>query len=234
MGATPGVCTAIAWRGPALETRCLTSTELTDWYLPLRYDVLHRELNWTVSGVQTPVDLRDAYDQESIAFGVLNGTDLIGASRLILSEAGNDLPSLRLLRSRGRQHPFALPSAEISRVMVRQDCRKLGVFRILLLSSLLIAASAEVQTLILSERDDARSARIMVNCGFARFADGFSFVDEIIAPNEPAATYVLDVQGSLDTNARQAIAAHRDMLLRAAEALFTASLENRAANSDPG
>lgn len=229
---TPGACGVITWRGKAFETRCLTPNELTDWYLPLRYDVLRRELNWTIGDVQAPADLRDACDHESIAFGVLSGgNDLIGASRLILPTGGDDLPSLRLLRSLGRQPRFPLPTAEISRVMVRRDCRKLGVFRILLLSSLLIAEGAKVRTLIVSERDEARSARTMANCGFARFADGFSFVDEIIAPNEPAATYVLDVHRSLDADSRQAIAAQRELLLRAAEALFTAGLADRTAGS---
>ena len=227
-GATTRACGAIAWRGRTLETRCLTSTELTDGYLPLRYDVLRCELNWTVREVTTPADLRDAYDRESVAFGVLGAEPpLIGASRLIL-------PSVRLLRSLGRQPRFALPTAEISRVMVRRECRKLGLFRILLLSGLLLAESTEVRTLIMSERDDARSARLMANCGFVRYADGFSFVDDTIAPNEPAATYVLDVCRSVGVESRQAMAAHREMLLRAADALFVAGLAAQTAGSYSG
>jgi hypothetical protein len=233
--ATAQACGAIAWRGRALEARCLTATELTDWYLPLRYDVLRSELHWTVGEVRTPADLRDAYDRESVAFGVLGaGAHLIGASRLILPAGGGDLPSVRLLQSLGRGPRFTLPAAEISRVMVRRDCRKLGVFRILLLSGLLLAGDAEVRTLIMSERDDARSARMMASCGFVRFADGFSFVDETIAPDEPAATYVLDVYRSLGAESREAVAAHREVLLRAADGLFTAALADRTAGSDCG
>ncbi len=235
MGEAPTACGAIAWRGRAIETRCLTATELTDRYLPLRYDVLRRELHWTIGDMRTPADLRDAYDRESVAFGVLGaGADLIGAARLILPAGGGDLPSVRLLRSLGRRSHFALPAAEISRVMVRRDCRKLGVFRILLLSGLLLAESAEARALIMSERDDARSARVMATCGFVRFADGFSFVDEMIAPDEPAATYVLDVHRSLGAESRQAIAAHREMLLRAADGLFSAGLADQTAGSDRG
>ena len=234
-GAAARACRAIAWRGRTLATRCLTSTELTDGYLPLRFDVLRCELNWTVGEVTTPADLRDAYDRESIAFGVLGAEPpLIGASRLILPAEGDDLPSVRLLRSLGRQPHFALPAAEISRVMVRRECRKLGLFRILLLSGLLVAESAEVRTLIMSERDDARSARLMANCGFVRYADGFSFVDDKIAPNEPAATYVLDVCRSVGVETRQAMDAHREMLLRAADALFVAGLAAQTAGSDSG
>jgi predicted GNAT family N-acyltransferase len=230
---TGSACAAIGWRGKTLETRCLTSTELVDWYLPMRFDVLRRELNWTVGDVRTPIDLRDAYDPQSIAFGVLRArSHLIGAARLILPVAGDDLPSLRLLRSLGRHRRFALPTAEISRVMVRRDFRKLGVFRILLLSSLLVAHDAKVRTLIISERDEARFARTMSNYGFVRFADGFSFMDEMIAPNEPAATYVLEVHRNLDADSRQAIAGLREVLLRAAEALLTAGEADR--NSDFG
>jgi hypothetical protein len=118
--------------------------------------------------------------------------------------------------------------------MVRREFRKLGLFRILLLSGLLLAEDAEVRTLIMSERDDARSARMMANCGFARFADGFSFVDDTIAPNEPAATYVLDVCRSVGVESRHAMAAHREMLLRAADALFAAGLADQTAGSDSG
>ena len=227
---TSSACGAITWRGKTLETRCLTSTELVDWYLPMRFDVLRRELNWTVGDVRTPIDLRDAYDRESIAFGVLRArSQLIGAARLILP-VGDALPSLRLLRSLGRHQRFALPTAEISRVMVRRDFRKLGVFRILLLSSLLVAHDAKVHTLIISERDEARFARTMSNYGFIRFADGFSFMDEIIAPHEPAATYVLDVHRNLDADSRQAIAGLREVLLRAAEALLTAGEADRSSD----
>lgn len=234
-GAVTRACGAIAWRGRTLETRCLTPTELTDGYLPLRYDVLRRELNWTVGEVTTAADLRDAYDRESVALGVLDAeAHLIGASRLILPAEGDDLPSVRLLRSLGRQPRFALPTAEISRVMVRRQCRKLGLFRILLLSGLLLAESTEVRTLFMSERDDARSARLMANCGFVRYADGFSFADDTIAPNEPAATYVLDVCRSIGVESRQAIAAHREMLLRAADALFVTGLAAQTAGSDSG
>ena len=156
-GVTTRACGAVAWRGRTLETRCLTSTELTDGYLPLRFDVLCAELNWTVREATTPADLCDAYDRESISFGVFSAeTQLIGASRLILPAEGDDLPSVRLLRSLRRQPRLALPTAEISRVMVRRECRKLGLFRILLLSGLLLAESTEVQTLFMSERDDAR------------------------------------------------------------------------------
>jgi len=222
-------CDAIAWHGRTIEARCLMSNELTDCYLPLRYDVLRRELNWTIGNVNGPADLRDAYDRDSIAFGILTASaQLIGASRLILPAPGTDVPSVRLLRSLGRQPRFPLPAAEISRVMVREDCRRLGLFRILLLSGLLLAGSAKVRTLILSERDDARSARVMANCGFVRFADGFAFVDELIAPDEPAATYVLDLCRSFGPETRQAIAAHRQTLLRAADGLFAANLADHA------
>ena len=233
--ATTRACGAVAWRGRTLETRCLTSTELTDGYLPLRFDVLCAELNWTVREATTPADLCDAYDRESISFGVFSAeAQLIGASRLILPAEGDDLPSVRLLRSLRRQPSFARPIAEISRVMVRRECRKLGLFRILLLSGLLLAESTEVRTLFISERDDARSARLMANCGFVRYADGFSFVDDTIAPNESAATYVLDVCRSIGVESRQAIAAHREMLLRAADALFVAGLAAQTAGSDSG
>lgn len=222
-------CNGIAWRGRTIEARCLTSNELTDWYLPLRYDVLRRELDWTIGNVSGPAELRDAYDCDSIAFGILTANgQLIGAARLIMPALDTDVPSIRLLRSLGRQPHFPLPAAEISRVMVRMDCRKLGLFRILLLSGLLLAGSAGVRSLIISERDDVRSARVMANCGFIRFADGFAFVDELIAPDEPAATYVLDLCRSFGPETQRTIAAHRQTLMRAADGLFAADLLDRA------
>ncbi len=225
-------CEAIAWRGPVLATRCLTAAELSGGYLPLRYEVLHRELRWTTGEVRTPGDLRDAYDGVSVAYGVFDAAArLIGASRLILTRDGHELPSMRLLLSLGRHPHFPAPAGEISRVMVRQDCRRLGLFRALLLSGLVLAEGTGARTLILTERDDARSARVMTSCGFTRFADGFSFVDETIAPNEPAATYVLDVRSSLGAESLRALAAHRTVLLRAAEGLVAAAVAERAATS---
>lgn len=225
-------CDAIAWRGRTIEARCLTPKELTDWYLPLRYDVLRRELSWTVGNVNGPADLLDSYDCDSIAFGIHTASgQLIGASRLIIPAPDTDVPSVRLLRSLGRQPRFPVPAAEISRVMVRLDCRKLGLFRILLLSGLLLAGCVGVRSLIMSERDDARSARVMASCGFIRFADGFAFVDELIAPDEPAATYVLDLRRSFGVETRQTIAAHRETLMRAADGMFAAELAGHASRA---
>lgn len=223
-------CNAIAWNGKTIEARCLTARELNDCYLPLRYDVLRRELNWTIGNVIEPADLRDAYERDSIAFGIFTtGAQLIGAARLIVAAPGTDVPTVRLLRSLGRQTRLRLPVAEISRVMVREDCRRLGLFPILLLSGLLLAESAEVRTLILSERDDARSARMMANYGFIRFADGFAFVDELIAPDEPAATYMLDL--CFDPETRQTIAARRQALMRTADGLFATNPRSKLASS---
>jgi GNAT superfamily N-acetyltransferase len=230
-GAARG-CEAIAWSGPHLATRCLSAAELRDEYLPLRYDVLHSELQWTVGAVRSPSDLCDVHDRASVAYGVFDGdARLIGASRLILSADEHELPSLRLLVALGRRVQLPEPAAEISRVMVHRDYRRLGLFRVLLLSGLLLAEGTAVRTLVLTERDDARSARVMTSCGFTRFADGFSFVDQVIAPSEPAATYVLDVRGSLGAESRQALAAHREVLLQAAEGLVAAAGANRAAAS---
>jgi predicted GNAT family N-acyltransferase len=228
---TAGTCGSISWRGRTLEARCLTATELTDWYLPLRYEVLRRELGWTVGDVRTPADLRDAYDRDSAAFGgIVAKTHLIGASRLVLSAGESDLPSVKLLRSLGRQPRIAFPAAEISRVMVRRDCRKLGVFPVLLLTALLLAQRAQVRTLMISERDDARFGRMMAAYGFERFADGFSFVDEMIAPDEPAVTYALDMH-RFGKEARHALVARREMLLSTADGVFSAGLTGTTADS---
>jgi hypothetical protein len=216
-----------AWRGSTLEARCLTPTEVTDRYLPLRYDVLRRELRWTVGNVRKPADMRDAYDRESVAFGVLAAkTRLIAAERLIISAGQTGLPSLRLLHSLGREPRVAFPAAEISRVMVRRDSRKLRFFPVLLMSSLLLARHARIRTLLISERDDPRFGLTMAAFGFGRVAEGFSFVDDIIAPDEPAATYALDMC-RFDEEAWQAIVARRRGLLRAADSVFTAGSDRR-------
>jgi hypothetical protein len=188
----------------------------------LRYEVLRRELRWTVGDVRTPADMRDVYDRRSVAFGVLAGGRLIGASRLVLSRGSDDLPSLKLLRSLGRAPRIAFPAAEISRVMVRRECRKLGMFPVLLLSTLLLALRAQVRTLIITEHDDARFARTMALCGFERQADGFSFVDGKIAPDEPAVTYALDMS-RIDRDSGRLFAAQREILLGTADGLFASA-----------
>jgi hypothetical protein len=224
---TSGTQGSASWRGRTLEARCLTPTEVTDWYLPLRYDVLRSELNWTVGDVRSPADMHDAYDRESVAFGVLAGkAHLIAASRLVLSTGEKDLPSIRLLHSLGREPRIAFPAAEISRVMVRRDSRKLGLFPVLLMSALLLAQRAQIRTLIISERDEPRFGLTMAAFGFGRVAEGFSFVDGKIAPDEPAATYALDMH-RFGEEAWQAIVARRQGLLRAADRVFTAGSDRR-------
>jgi N-acyl-L-homoserine lactone synthetase len=221
---TTRTCASMFWRGRTLEARCLTAAEVTDWYLPLRYDVLSRELGWTVGDVRSPADMRDAYDRQSVAFGVvITKVHLIGALRLILSFGENNLPSVRLLRSLGRHPRIAFPAAEISRMMVRRNCRKLGVAPVLLLSALLLAKRAQVRTLLISERDNARFGRMMGIHGFERLADGFSFVDDMIAPDEPAVTYALDMD-RCGREAQQAVTTKRETMLRAADGVFTAAL----------
>jgi predicted GNAT family N-acyltransferase len=213
----------VAWRGRVLASRCLSADELRDHYLPLRYDVLHSELHWTIGDVHGPLGLHDAHDRVSIAHGVFaDGDGLIAAARLILPADARALPSMRLLSTHRHRPRFPGPVAEISRVIVRPECRKLGLFRVLLMSSLRLAQAAAVRSLLITERDDARLARSMANSGFARYADGFSFADETIAPQEPAATYVLDVQTNLDEAMLAAIAVQLETLLRAAEGLLTA------------
>jgi N-acyl-L-homoserine lactone synthetase len=219
----------MSWRGRTIEARCLTPAEVADWYLPLRYDVLSRELRWTVGNVRSPADMRDAYDRHSVAFGVVAGAHLIGTSRLVLSRGADDLPSVKRLLSLGRAPRIAFPAAEISRVMVRRECRKLGMFPVLLLSTLLLALRAQVRTLIITEHDDARFARTMAIYGFKRLVDGFSFVDDMIAPDEPAVTYALDME-SIDRDSRQVFAAQMEILLRTADELFA----SRNAGSDHG
>lgn len=212
------------WRGQTLEARDLTAGELANWYLPLRYDVLNRELHWTLGDVRSPADMRDPYDRQSVAFGVVvANVHLIGAFRLILSAGEDDLPFVRLLQSLGRKPRIAFPAAEISRLMVCRSCRNLGVAPILLLSALLSAKRAQVRTLLISEHDNAHFGRQMAAHGFERFADGFSFSDGMIAPEEPAVTYALDMH-RFGREMQQTVMVKRDALLRAADGVFTAGL----------
>ena len=66
----------------------------------------------------------------------------------------------------------------------------------------------------------------MAAFGFGRVAEGFSFVDGMIAPDEPAATYALDMH-RFGEEAWQAIVARRQGLLRATDRVFTASSDRR-------
>src|SRR5262245_38148738 len=218
MGLRPG-CETVSWRGRSLSARCLSGPELEDQYLPLRYDILHREKKWTFSAVRGPGDLWDSYDGVSIAYGVFTGHELIAAARLILSHQLRGLPSTETIDERALR-PLLAPMAEVSRVMVRKDHRRRGLFSILLLSGLMLARCVGVRTLLITERDDTRLARALARFGFTRAADGFSFADRKIAPNEPAATYTLDVDQELDRDTFSKIMVRRDALLQAADGLM--------------
>ena len=197
------------------------SGDICDRYLPLRYEILHRELQWTLGNINGPDELLDDYDRFSIAFGVFAGNDrLLAAARLIEPGIRKDLPSLRLLVQQRRRSQFQAPVAELSRVMVAKAYRGMGLFPILLLTAIVLACHDGIRTLLMTEKDTERFAAFMARHGFKRHAAGFSFGDDKISPNEPAATYFLDIANDFSSDKETAVAAERDALFRRLDLSF--------------
>lgn len=211
----------ILCRGRSLSIRLMGSREIPALYLPLRYEVLHRELGWAIGDINGPDQLSDDYDRVSIAFGVFAGDErLLAAARLIEPAVQDDLPSLRLLARNGQRKRFPVPVAELSRLMVAKAYRGMGLFLILLLTAISLACHDGIRTLLTTERDEERFAAFMARRGFKRQAAGFSFVDDKISPQEPAATYVFDL--AKDLGGDMSVMAERDALLYRLNAEFDA------------
>lgn len=185
---------SFSWVGTKLSVRPIPlSSELGHHCLRLRYEVLHDELRWTHPHLTAPHELKDSFDDTSICFGIFKTSqELIAAGRLIILPNPRLLPSAKMLVARHQQICSVFPAAEISRLVVHQRYRHFGLFQALFFSSLLLARAANVRCILITQRDQENFAKFLAAWGFRRYADGFSYVDEAISPNEPAATYVRD------------------------------------------
>lgn len=203
----------------SLSIRLIRTDEITDNYLPLRYEILCRELRWVVGDIKGPAELYDDFDKISTSFGIFVAkAGLIAAGRLIKVDKEECLPSVRLLSEKGLDHRFMPPVAELSRILVARPYRAMGFFRILLLTGVLLACRDGIRSLIITERDDDRYAGFMARHGFRRHADGFAFFDGKLNPREPAATYVFDIPDECREAIETAAALERVLLLKRADA----------------
>jgi len=205
--------------GRSLSIRLIKADEIAELYLPLRYEILYRELNWVIGNIKGPAELYDAYDKISTSFGIFAAkAGLVAAGRLIKAEREENLPSVRLLDEKGCDHRFAPPVAELSRILVARPYRAIGLFRILLLTGMLLASRDGIRSLIITERDDGRYAGFMARHGFRRHADGFAFFDGKLNPREPAATYVFNIPDECHEAIETATAVERAALVNRADA----------------
>jgi len=204
----------LAYDGRSLSIRLMQADEIPALYLPLRYDILYRELGWVAGDIQGPAGLVDNYDPVSKSFGIFTAQGgLMAAGRLIEADRETRLPSARLLAQQGRDCRFEPPVAELSRILVARPYRAIGLFPVLLFSGVLLACREGVRSLIITEKDDERYAGFMARHGFRRQADGFSFSDGQLNPREPAATYLLHMPDECREAIATATAAKRAALL---------------------
>lgn len=209
----------VACDGRLLSVRLIKADEIPDRYLPLRYDILYRELGWVIGDIKGPAELYDDYDKISTSFGIFAAkASLLAAGRLITAGKEEYLPSVRLLTEKGLAHRFAPPVAELSRILVARPYRAIGLFRILLLTGVLLACRDGIRSLIITERDDDRYADFMARQGFRKHADGFAFFDGKLNPREPAATYVFDIPDECREAIEMATAVKRAALVTCADA----------------
>jgi hypothetical protein len=208
----------ITYDGRSLSIRLIRADEILDLYLPLRYEILYRELGWVIGNIKGPAELYDDYDKISTSFGIFAAkASLLAAGRLIKVNKEENLPSVRLLSEKGRDHWFAPPVAELSRILVAHPYRTIGLFRILLLTGVLLACRDGIHSLIITERDNDRYAAFLARHGFRRHADGFAFFDSKLNPREPAATYLFDIPDECREAIETATEAERVALVKSVD-----------------
>ena len=209
----------IALDGHSLLIRIMKADEIEGLYLPLRYEILYRELGWVVGDIKGAAELYDGYDKISTSFGIFAAEGgLMAAGRLIKADSKENLPSVGLLAEKGLDHRFAPPVAELSRILVARPYRAIGLFRILLLTGVILACRDGIRSLIITERDDGRYAGFMARHGFRRHADGFAFFDGKLNPREPAATYLFDIPDDCREAIATATVSERASLVNRADA----------------
>jgi predicted GNAT family N-acyltransferase len=209
----------VAFDGRSLSVRIIKAYEVRDLYLPLRYEILYLELGWVIGDIKGPTELYDDYDKISTSFGIFAAkAGLVAAGRLITVDKEENLPSVRLLGEKGHNHRFTPPVAELSRILVARPYRAIGLFRILLLTGVLLACRDGIRSLIITEKDDDQYADFLARHGFRRHADGFAFFDGKLDPREPAATYVFDISDECREAIKIATSIERAALVKCADA----------------
>jgi GNAT superfamily N-acetyltransferase len=205
---------AIECSNAILSIELLTTEQLYNQYLPLRFDVLHSEYGYDHGAVNDPAGFLDRYDRHSIHYGVFQDADtLLGAARVIIRPSSRGLPSYQFIAESLDELRFDGTFSEISRVLVDRRYRGLGLFRPLFITALLIARDRGVDWLIISERVDKRFRSSLLSYQFREIASDYWFHDEKIAPTVKTASYILDVNTELTDDRTQALVHQRDDLL---------------------
>lgn len=173
----------------------LEASEVEEQALPLRGDVLARELEWTSVLSPATVALGDSWDPDSKHVGVFDGATLIGTGRLILSDDASKLPAGIQL---GEKAVGTGPSGEISRVVVRREYRGCGVFRLLFNELLIIASAWARETVFISIEDNPHHRAFLSDNHFTHEHRAQGYTDGVIRLSTWVDTFILRMDVGLE------------------------------------
>ncbi len=207
-------------RNVRLNLRQLNASEVEADYLPLRYATLHCELKWTNRPTTLPSELRDAYDESALKYGIYRETTILAAIRLIIADRTDRLPSGAYF-----PHPFQTSGrlAEVSKAMVCPLARKLGLFTALLLECEIQALKNEVNRLFISVIDTDRVRRLLREEGFQVFGLPFYFDDQKISPKDSAVLFFKQVY--TDEQLIQSLVKRQESILSHAQSILNSKVE---------
>lgn len=186
--------------------RKLNLDEVNSLYLPLRLEVLHRELHWTTHTIRDPKELWDAFDGDATHLGCFADGVFAGACRIIVRSDANLLPSGPYIEGASS---FTGSSAELSKGMVNARFRGQTCFPRLVSQAVKDAISFGVSNIFLSAYDHIREERFYSRFGFAPLKRGFIYADEHISPPYPLCLFYLSCSHHRDKLESEAPVARR-------------------------
>lgn len=172
--------------------RRLNFEEVVRLYAPLRMAVLGDELQRTKPCVHAADDLLDRHDWTSKSFGCFVGRQLVGAVRLVVVRSPEQLPASPLVDGRfSRWCPGGF--GEVSRLIVRQEYRRLRIGTQLVAFSLQSAVRSGIGNVVVTAAASAKSVAHYAAFGFRVVRAEFDCEDSLVFSPCPMAVFHLDV-----------------------------------------
>ena len=173
------------------ELRLLTKEEIWDKYLPLRFDIFHREFGYDHGTISTPKGFYDTFDDHSLHYGIFNSQqNLVAAARLVISQDSHSLPSSIFLRNHLAGLTRDQSCAEISRVVVRKEFRGNGLFTVLFYTAMALCCLEQIRFVLISEMEEKNFENFLTRHHFKKARSDYWFTDEKIAPTVKTASYI--------------------------------------------
>jgi predicted GNAT family N-acyltransferase len=152
--------------------RELSIAEVEALVLPLREAVWRDEVNWSSGTIY-----RDAVDDQSIHFGCVSESGLVGALRLTIKDSVKELPSSRYLPP---CRLFESQAAELSRAVVSRRFRGRTVFPRLLCAAIARAIERDANYIFAIVEEVKKDRKLYFRHDLFPIGKPFNYGDDVI------------------------------------------------------